>query len=522
MAGMKEYSDRKKLIINLFATMSSFVVSAAINFFLSPYIVRTLGVEANGYVQLASNIVSYISVITVALNSMSGRFITIALAKGETGKAVSYYTSVFWVNIGIFIFMLFPFAITVWKLDNIINISPALVYDVKTLFALAFINFAFSNILSLWNNAYYATNMLFLQYVRNMIVTFIRAVFILLLFTFLSPKVFYMMLASVLVIPINAVWNLYDKNRLLPELRLNNKSFSMFNLKEIFLSGIWRSLQSMGALLLTGLDLLICNLFINPTAMGVLALSKTMPTMIQQWNVSIVSAFAPKLTINYAREQKDVIWIDLKRSFKIVSVIGTLPLGGLIVYGNEFFKLWVPGEDSATLHILSVLACFELSATAGIQPVGNIFATVNKVKPQAISVLLSGILNTVIVLIALRFTELGIYAVAGTSVLIGLIRNLCYTIPASARYIGFKWYKFYVGVLYSCICTAIVIAVGYSVRCFIYPANWTLMLISCGITGIFAFIINAIAIFNRQEREVIYTLIKRIFGRFIERKGDFS
>lgn len=521
MVGMKEYSDRKKLVINLFATMSSFMVSAAISFFLSPYIVRTLGVEANGYVQLASNIVSYISVITVALNSMSGRFITIALAKGETGKAVSYYTSVFWVNIGLFIVLLFPFVVTVWKLDNIINISPVLVYDVKSLFALAFINFAFSNIFSLWNNAYYATNMLFLQYTRTMIVTFIRAAFILLLFTFLSPKVFYMMLASVMVIPINAVWNLHDKNRLLPELRLDNKSFSFTNLKEIFLSGIWRSLQSMGELLLTGLDLLICNIFINPMAMGVLALSKTMPTMIQQWNWSIASAFAPKLTINYAQGQKDVIWIDLKRSFKIVAVIGTLPLGGLIVYGKEFFGLWVPGEDATTLQILSILACFWMAVISGIQPVGNIFATVNKVKSQAVSVLISGILNTVIVLIALKFTELGIYAVAGTSVLIGLVRNLCYTIPASARYLGFQWYKFYIGVLYSCISTVIVIVVGYSVRYFIYPTSWRLMFISCGITGISAFIINTMVIFSRQERQVIYTLMKKIFERHVGKKGDF-
>lgn len=519
MADLKEYSDRQILVINLVATITLFVLNAAINFWLSPYIVETLGVEANGYVQLATNIISYISIITLALNSMSGRFITIALAKGEQEKATGYYTSVFWANIVIFIVLLFPFTIVIWKLDKLINITPALVFDVKILFVLAFINFAFSNVFSLWNNAYYATNTLFLQYLRTMFVTFIRAAIILLLFAFLSPKVFYMMLASVLVIPITAAWNLYDKNRLLPELKLNNATFSFYKLKEITLSGIWRSLQAMGEILLTGLDLLICNIFISPTAMGVLALSKILPDMVQQLSWSITSIFAPKLTINYAQERKDLIWNDLKRSFKIVAVISTIPLGGVIVYGQEFFALWVPGEDTEMLHILSILACFGMAVVSGIQPLGNIFVTVNKVKPQAISVIISGILNTFMVLFALKYTGFGIYAVVTISVLIGLIRNLCYTIPASAQYLGFHWYQFYIGIWYSLIGTAIVIVVGLLVRHFIYPVNWGFMLISCGITAISAFIIEGMFVFNRQEREVFYMLVKRTFGNFTERKG---
>lgn len=517
MTNLKEYSDKKKLIINLVVTISSFVLNAAIGFFLSPYIVRTLGVEANGYVQLASNIISYISVITVALNSMSGRFITIALTKGQTEKAVSYYTSVFWANIVIFIIMLFPFAGIVWKIDKLINITPNLVLDVKLLFALAFVNFAFSNVLSLWNNAYYATNTLFLQYVRTMMVTFVRVAIIVLLFVLLPPKVFYMMLASVLVVPITAVWSLRDKNRLLPDLKISNGSFSFDKLKEIVFSGIWRSLQSTGEILLTGLDLLICNLFINPTAMGVLALSKTLPTMIQQLNWSIASTFAPKLTINYAQECKDTIWNDLKRSFKIVAVIGTIPLGGLIVYGQEFFHLWVPGEDARMLQILSILACFWMALLSGIQPAGNVFATVNKVKSQAISVIISGVLNTVIVLLAIKYTDLGIYAVAGTSVLIGLARNLCYTIPSTARYLGFKWYKFYIGVLYSSICTAIVIVVSVVARYFIYPTSWGLMFVSCGITAVVAFVINGFVVLDRQERKFIYEFVRKLFGKSVER-----
>jgi len=507
-------SEKNKLLTNLVAVISAFVLNAAVGFFISPYIVRTLGVEANGYAQLATNMVSYISVILAALNSMSGRFITIALAKGETENAISYYTSVFWANIAVFVVLILPFIIVIWKLDSLINITSNLVFDVKVLFALAFANFAFSNILSLWNNVYYATNTLFLQYLRNMTVTIVRVGLIVLLFLLLPPKVFYMTLAGMLVVPLAAFLSLHDKNKLLPNLKIDKKKYSFAKLKEIISSGIWRSLQSAGEILLNGLDLLICNLFISPTAMGVLALSKTIPTMIQQLNWQIASTFAPKLTINFAQERKDIIWADLKRAFKIVAVIGTIPLGGLIIFGQEFFRLWVPSQDAKLLQILSVLACFWMALISGIQPVGNIFVAVNKVKPQALSVIISGALNTVIVFFAVKFTNYGIYAVAGASVLIGLVRNLCYTIPASARYLGFRWYDFYIGVLYSTVCTIIVILFGLAVRYVLYPVNWMTLFVSCGITAVGALLLNMFAIFNKQERIYFFISAKKFLARY--------
>ena len=59
----------KQLTINMIANFVNFGISLCISFFLSPYIVRTIGVEANGFITLANNFVSYTSLITIALNS---------------------------------------------------------------------------------------------------------------------------------------------------------------------------------------------------------------------------------------------------------------------------------------------------------------------------------------------------------------------------------------------------------------------------------------------------------------------
>ena len=69
------------LIVNFVATMIAFLVNALINFFLSSYIVNSVGEEAYGFVQLANTFITYFTVITIAINSMSSRFISIEYYK---------------------------------------------------------------------------------------------------------------------------------------------------------------------------------------------------------------------------------------------------------------------------------------------------------------------------------------------------------------------------------------------------------------------------------------------------------
>ena len=84
---MAEHSQNKQLAINLFANVVGFVVNLGIQFFLTPFIVKSLGAAAYGFVGLSNNIIMYTQLIATALNSMAGRYITIKYTKGDTVSA---------------------------------------------------------------------------------------------------------------------------------------------------------------------------------------------------------------------------------------------------------------------------------------------------------------------------------------------------------------------------------------------------------------------------------------------------
>ena len=124
----------KQTAINMITQIVSFVINILIGFFLTPYIVKHLGEEANGFVGLSANFISYATLITTAINSMAGRFIAVSYFKGDTENVFKYYSSVMIANIFLCFILTVPMVFIILFLPQIINVSDTLVKDVTGLF----------------------------------------------------------------------------------------------------------------------------------------------------------------------------------------------------------------------------------------------------------------------------------------------------------------------------------------------------------------------------------------------------
>lgn len=91
---MTKNNKNKQLVINMAANLLSTVVGFCVSFFLTPFIIERVGVEANGFVSLAGNFMSYATIVTTALNSMAGRFITISIHQEDYDETNKYMSSV--------------------------------------------------------------------------------------------------------------------------------------------------------------------------------------------------------------------------------------------------------------------------------------------------------------------------------------------------------------------------------------------------------------------------------------------
>ena len=78
-----EFTGNKQIAKNLIYNTISFVINFVIAFFFTPYLIRVVGKEAYGFFPLVNNMIGYTSIITTAVGSMAGRFITMRIYKDD-------------------------------------------------------------------------------------------------------------------------------------------------------------------------------------------------------------------------------------------------------------------------------------------------------------------------------------------------------------------------------------------------------------------------------------------------------
>lgn len=506
-------SSNKKTITNVICSVMVLATNVVISFFLSPYIVKHIGVEANGFVTLANNFVSYAALIVAALNSMAARYITLSYVKKDYDKANLYYNSVFWGNLLIVAILILPATFFIVCMECLVDVPNNIVWDVKLLFSFVFFNFFLTTGLPNWDCGTYVSNRLDRQYIPQMGTALLRCVFIFTTLTIWTPHVWYVGMAASIMTVINLAVNGYNTKVLTPELKISLPPHRIICTKkaifELVGNGVWNSISSVGNMLLSGLDLVICNVTLGATAMGIVSLSKILPNYMQQLSGSIRNAFAPELTINFANENKEALLKDLNRAMKLTSIVMTIPIAIIVVLGDRFFELWVPTQDAELLQKLSILAILGYMFTSGTQILYNVFTTVNKVKDNAIAMLISGVVSTSMTLMMVKFTNYGIFAVAGVSTFVNLIRNMSFTVPATAKYLGFKWYQFFPQVGTTALSSVVIIGIGFVLKNFLKSGSWLSFAIGACMIGFLGLIFNIFIVLNKGERKFLYGIIMR-------------
>lgn len=241
--------------------------------------------------------------------------------------------------------------------------------------------------------------------------------------------------------------------------------------------------------------------------MGVLSVAKTISNCISQLANMINTSFSPNLTIAYAGGDKQEVLSSLRFSMKCSSFLISIPLMVTVVFGTEFYSLWVPSMDSRQLAILSTLTCMAFIPFSGPQTLYNVYTTTNKLKVNSLSVILGGLVNILIVVVLLKFTNLGLYAVAGVSSCISIARNMIITVPYTAKLLGLKWYTFYEDVAVSVLCCICSAMICFAVKHFMGASGWLTLAAAVAVSCIISASLLFVILLNKQEKKQILNKI---------------
>ena len=445
-------------------------------------------------------------VVVSALNTLASRYITIHLHKGEEQEASEYFSSVFFANMFMAAVFLVPAVFVIVFIDRMFQVPAGVLGDVQILWAFVFLNFFISIITSVFSTSTYSMNRLELSSIATIVTELARLGVLYIAYRFFSPYLFYIGVASVVSTSLMAFANAGFTKKLLPGIKITVKNFRLDKVKELVSLGAWNSVTRLGQMLLDGLDTIIANIFINPEAMTILSLAKVVPTTLSSLMGTMVGVFAPSITIAYAKGDKKELMDTLKSSNRIMIFMMSIPIAFVTAYGDKFFRLWLSYKTAAEvkeIYVLSVLSMGVLFVSASIQVLYQVFIITKKIKLNSIVIVASGVITTTIVFVLLNTTNLGLYAIAGVSVVVGLIRNMVFTPIYAAKCLEVKWTTFYGDIFMGLTSIGIITVVAMLSKLVLPMDNWITFFLCGGFMGCVALVLNFFIVLRKAERQMV-------------------
>ncbi|MBQ9737114.1 MAG: MATE family efflux transporter [Clostridia bacterium] len=506
--------NKKRLSLNLIGQLTSFACNMGISFFLTPYIVARLGTETYGFVGLANNVTSYITLFTIAITGMLSRYITVEYSKKNYEEASGYLSTAVITQLILAVVLLIPMMLFAGKVDTIFNVSEGIVSDVRFLWVLVFLSFLIGLPFGGFSSASFAKNRLEIQAIIDIASHAARALILVVAFCFFTPHVWYIGFANLLSHLITIIFNFISKQKFLPEVKVSRRHYNFKYIYKLVVVGIWNSLNRLQQILYTGLDLMITNLFINGTEMGILSIAKTVPTHISTLIGTVSRTFDPTMTISYGKgDMKDFLY-QTKFAMKFSGFLCAVPILGFTAFGTTFYRLWMPSLSDAEVmkvQILAVLTLFPQVFSVYIYPLYTVNTVTTKLKIPVLVSIGIGIVNIITVFILLKTTNLGVYAVAGVSSTLWILRIFLFVPIYAAWSLNVKKTTFYPTLFRGTLNVAVIGGTYAIIAHFVKASSWGTFLALCGISGVIGYILCFSIMFNKEEKARALSTVKTKF-----------
>lgn len=422
----------KQLGKNSISNLLVFALNTLVNIWMIPYLINKLGVSVYGTFPLAVSLLGFLNLATYSLNNSASRYLTLSIHQNSFDESnVIFNTSLFGNTV--ITIILIPIVCTViFYINKILTVPLGYESDVFYLYLTMFISFVITNLSNGFTSALYSINRIDLKNISEILNNLVRALFIVILFNFVSIKVHYVGLAYLIGSLVALLTSVYLCNRYNPYLTINYQNFDIKKFKILSSFGFWIVINQLGSLLFLNIDLIVVSKLFGSIACGQYA-------SVLQWSIllrTIASILAASLTplafIHYASERHAELVVLIRSSMRLMGLSMALIIGVISGGAHLLLRLWLGPEFEQFAPLLWIQSG-HLVVNLAVLPLFAINITLDKVRiPGTVSLIL-GLMNVALAVVLARSVELGILGVALAGAIVLTCKNAFFTTWYCAR-----------------------------------------------------------------------------------------
>ncbi|MBP6991045.1 MAG: oligosaccharide flippase family protein [Spirochaetes bacterium] len=491
--------------LNLVTKLGIFIANILVGLWLVPYLIRNLGVAGYGLIPLATQLTSYIGLLSIGINGAISRYLTINIQAGEIDKAKKTFNSAFF-SITVLSIVLIPCTLIFsYYVPSIFEVNLNLYNDTRLLFALILGMFVIGAWGTIFTVSPYSLNRLDLLNGIELVNVSIRIALLVSLFTMMTPRLYHVGIAyfSSAIIALFLSTLLWRK--LTPQLVIRFADFNRKELKNLTATSGWLIINQIGTLLFLNIDLIAANKLFGVTAGGRYAAVLQWSVLLRSMAAMLSEVITPVILTYFAKNERDRMINLSKFAVKIMSIGMALPIGIICGVSYPLLTIWL-GIDYRELAPLMIIMVSHLIINLSVLPLFSINIAYNKVRIPGWMSLIMGLGNVILVVLFSK-NGWGLYGIALSGAIMLTLKNTFF-IPLYTSSILNISRLTYIRAMSPGFCSAVLIClISFSISNFFSISNWVDLIFSSALIGIAYTIFIWFVILSREERRMIYSLI---------------
>lgn len=484
-------SSVKKLLRNIFANQLGFLVSVVVTFFLSPYVVNSLGGTRYGIWSLIVSLTGNYGLLAFGIQGAVTRYIAHAAATGDREKVNGYFNTALFFLAGSATLVLLVGLVMTLFINYLFVLPKDFVSEAKlacllvTLSAVTTFCFASFDCVLIAHQRFQATN------VVGTVNTIIRAGLTVWFLKHGYGIVALAALGTVLTL-LNGLVIATIVKKMFSWIKTSYKLTQRCYLNELVSYGHKSFTVGIAISLIYQCDLMVIGTSLSMDRVAIYSLAATLVTYLVQFVNSISIAFDPYITGLCALDKKEDIRKLYVNGSCIMYMLAGLIVAGCLVFGQDFFTLWVGPKYAECANILSILVIPQFFG-AGARVGRSILVGMAKIGPLAFAVLCEGIFNLILSLILVQYY--GLIGVAIGTLVPNIVNNGVWLPIYVSRIIKVKISSFLLKAIAPGVGIGLlVLAISYWVKGVFTPASWSvfaldiLVVVSISLVSMFTFL----------------------------------
>ena len=370
---------KKQIVVNILSNYAGRIVSLALSFALTPFLVHKLGIEAFGVIVFFESLVQFVEMTCEGLRLALSRHAAFSLSKGMSEELSAYFST------GRVIFLAIAAAVLAVGLPlsafvtDVFQIPDALGFQSKVLFAIMVIAFAMRMPNAVDRSGLYARHRYDLINLAVSSAAIVRAVVILVLFTWLPANYVSLPVYGTVYLATSVAQNIFFSvtcRRVLPGLRVPFSGFDVKKMKEILSFGFYTMVSHLSSASHESFIIILINLFWGPAYNALYAIGVKFADLMESFFKEPVWSLTPTFTTLAAQNNREKVEELLFIFTKGLALVTVPACVFLMVYADWIILAWVGPtfQPAVVLMVVSLLPEIISLPLSACESFGNAYA----------------------------------------------------------------------------------------------------------------------------------------------------